>query len=426
MKILVKNGTVYTERKLVKADILVENGTITKLEPGIQCDDATVVYADKSIVSPGFTDLHVHLRQPGYKHKETITTGTTAAAAGGFTAVCAMANVNPVPDTLAHLQEQLDAIEENAKIKVMPYGAITVGLQGEELAKMEEINLYVAGFSDDGRGVQSEEKMQQAMEKIHSLGSMTVAHCEVEKLLSPNATCVQKDSRFAKEHGFEGVSSASEWGEVERNIRISEKTGCRLHICHTSTKESFELIRLAKKKGIPVTCEVTPHNLLLSCDAITSDDGRFKMNPPLRNLEDVEAAVLALQDGTADAIATDHAPHTEAEKEGGFAKAMNGVVGLETAFPIVYTYLVKTNAISLEQLLDALIIGPNRVLATKAPEIKIGETANLTVIDMETERVVDPDKFETMGRFTPFSGWKATGWPIMTICNGSIVWVKEK
>ncbi len=425
MNYLVKGGQVFGEEGLYAADVRIVEGVIAEVGQNLAHKGEEIIEAEGCVLSPGFTDLHVHLRQPGYEQKETIETGTTAAAAGGFTTVCSMPNLKPVPDTLQNLEPQLLAIQKDAKIRVLPYGAITVGQQGKCLGDIETLSDFVPGFTDDGRGVQGEATMLRAMEKVAECGSLLAAHAELEELLPKNGTCVQENSWFAKEYGYTGHSSKSEWAEVERDIRLAEDTGCRLHICHTSTKESFALVREAKARGVAVTCEVAPHNLLLSCDDITEDNGRFKMNPPLREKEDVAAAVEALLDGTADAIATDHAPHTAEDKSGGFAKAMNGVVGLETAFPVLYTHLVLPGVISLEKLLDLFTACPRGVLQEKQPWIVPGAKAELTVLALEDKHKVDPETFETKGRATPFEGWELQGWPQFTFYNGNLVWKRK-
>ena len=426
MNYLLQGGQIFGEQGVTPGDVRVVDGVIAEIGINLEAKDEEIINAEGCVLSPGFTDLHVHLRQPGYEHKETIETGTTAAAAGGFTTVCSMPNLKPVPDCLQNLEPQLQAIQKDAKIRVLPYSAITLSQQGQHLADIETLCDFVPGFTDDGRGVQGEATMLRAMLKVAKCGSFIAAHAELEELLPKKGTCVQENSWFAKEYGYTGHSSKSEWAEVERDIRLAEDTGCRLHICHTSTKESFTLVREAKARGVAVTCEVAPHNLLLSCDDITEDNGRFKMNPPLREKEDVQAAVEALLDGTADAIATDHAPHTVEEKSGGFAKAMNGVVGLETAFPVLYTHLVLPEIISLDKLLDLLTACPRGVLQEKQPWIVPGAKADLTLLDLQNKHKVNPETFESKGRSTPFEGWELQGWPQMTFYKGQLVWQKNK
>lgn len=424
MAILFRGGLVFDGEKLEKTNLLIEDGIITKIDPTLnQVPGVTrIMQLSGCLVAPGFTDLHVHLRQPGYEYKETIKTGTMAAMAGGFTTVCAMPNVKPVPDNLHNLEIQCELIQKDGEIRVLPYGSITVGQQGKCLSDIEVLAPFVAGFTDDGFGVQNEHTMKKAMEQAALAGSMIAAHCENTSLLPSNGVCAQENCWFTKAKGFTGYSSESEWSEVERNIRLAEETGCRLHICHLSTEKGFELVRQAKAKGLPVTCEVTPHNLVLNCEDIDQDDGRFKMNPPLRTRNDMIAAQKALLDGTIDAIATDHAPHTQEEKSGGFAKSMNGIVGLETAFPVLYTKLVCTDKLSLEKLLQLFTSGPRKVLKETPNSISVGQIADFTVIDLDASRQVDPDLFLSKGHSTPFLGWTLKGWPMMTVYKGDIVW----
>ncbi|MFV0414231.1 MAG: dihydroorotase [Oscillospiraceae bacterium] len=422
MELLIKNGRVFDGARLTEADILIQNGVVKEVAKGLQSQTAEIVEAAGCIASPGFCDLHVHLREPGFPEKETIATGTAAGAAGGFTTLCCMPNLSPVPDSLHSLQPQLAAIEKDALVQVLPYGALTVKEKGECIADIEVLGSFVCGFSDDGRGVQREEMMRRAMNMVAAQNSFVAAHCEVEGLLPENFVTVQENSAFAKKHGFAGVSNQSEWAEVERNIALVKETGCPLHICHTSAAESFALVRAAKQQGLPVTCEVTPHNLLLSCDDIAEDDGRFKMNPPLRTARDKKAAIEALLDGTASAVATDHAPHTAAQKAGGFAKSMNGVVGLETAFASLYTHLVLPGVIGLEQLLALLGAAPRGILGLPQPAIRPGEKADLVLLNLVEGRLVNPEDFKTKGRATPFAGWRLKGWPVLTLYGGNIVY----
>lgn len=421
MNILFEGGQVYAGGTLQSADIMVWDGKIAAVGSGLAVpDDTRRIDAGGCVVSPGFIDLHTHLRQPGFEAKETMQTGTAAALAGGFTTVCSMPNLNPVPDTLQNLQPQLDAIQQEAKVRVLPYGAITVGEKGSCIADIDVMSGFVCGFTDDGRGVQDQEMMRRAMQKVAGANSFIAAHCELEALIPPGAVTVQEGSAFAQKHGYTGVSNKSEWAEVERDILLAEETGCRLHICHTSTAESLALVRAAKMKGLPVTCEITPHNLLLCCDDIVEDDGRFKMNPPLRTAADRSAAVAALLDGTADAIATDHAPHTEEEKAGGFAKSYNGVAGLETAFASLYTGLVIPGRLPLQTLLHLLTAGPAAVLGEKPNTLEVGATADLVLLNLEAEKTVDAKAFASKGRSTPFAGWRLKGWPVLVMAGGKI------
>ncbi len=364
-------------------------------------------------VFPGFCDVHVHFREPGFSYKETIKTGAAAAAHGGYTAVCTMPNLSPVPDTAEHLAPELSAIGENAAcgspVAVYPYGAITMGELGRELSDMESLAGKVVAFSDDGRGVQSEDMMRRAMIKARSCGKLIAAHCEAAELL--HGGCIH-DGEYARAHGHRGISSESEWREVERDIRLSEETGCALHICHISTKESVSLIRRAKARGVDVTCEVGPHYLLMS-DADLREDGRFKMNPPLRSEEDREALVSGLIDGTIDMIATDHAPHSEEEKSRGLAGSAFGIVGLETAFPALYTGLVKPGVITLERLVALMAENPRKRFGIPY------DRSEYTVWELDAEEIVDPGRFLSLGRATPFAGMKLSGKCVLTSSHGA-------
>lgn len=423
MSLLIQNATAFVNGQLQKADILInDSGIIEHIGSGIAPHSAQVLDASDLTVVPAFTDLHVHLREPGFTDKETIATGTLSAAAGGFTTIGSMPNLNPVPDSLAHLQPQLDAIQKDALVRVHPYGSLTAGQKGEALADIAALAPFVCGFTDDGRGVQDDELMRSAMRQVAQAGSFIAAHCEDESLIPAGSTTVQENCTFANQHGYKGVSNQSEWAEVERDIRFAEETGCHLHICHTSTAKSFQLIRQAKAKGLPVTCEVTPHNLILSCDDITEDDGRFKMNPPLRTIADKEAAIAALLDGTVDAIATDHAPHTTGQKSGGFAKAMNGVIGFETAFAAMYTHFVLPGLLTLPQLLLLMNDNPKKILKEEPATIAVKHPANLTLLNLTQTKIVDPTTFCTKGRSSPFTGATLTGWPAATVLGSNIVW----
>lgn len=420
MALLIQNGRVYREGRLERADLLVEGGRIAAIGEGLpQAPGARVFDASGCVVSPGFTDLHVHLREPGFSHKETVASGTAAAAAGGFTTVCAMPNVSPVPDSPARLLPQARRIARDARVRVVPYAAITRGRRGEALSEVAALAPHVAGFSDDGRGVRSEETMRAAMERVAAAGSFVAAHCEVEALIPAGGCC--HDGAFARAQGFPGIPSESEYAEIARDIRLAAETGCRLHICHLSTKEGAALVRKARKRGLPVTCEAAPHNLLLCDGEIPEDEGRFKMNPPLRAADDRAALVEALLDGTITAIATDHAPHTAEEKSGGFRGSLYGVVGLETAFPALYTGLTEPGLLPLGLLLKLLTAGPQEILGerrTLAP----GEEASLTVLDLRTARKVEPERFLSRGRATPFAGRTLRGWPALTLYRGKEVY----
>lgn len=346
---------------------------------------------------PGFCDVHVHLREPGFSYKETIRTGTLAAKRGGYTCVCAMPNLNPVPDSLETLKPQLDLIARDAAIRVLPYGAITAGEKGEVLADMAAMAPYVCGFSDDGKGVQDAGLMREAMQTAKRLGKVIAAHCEVNELLRGGYV---HDGDYARAHGHRGICSESEWRQIERDLKLADETGCMYHVCHISCGESARLIRDAKKDGVDVTCETGPHYLLLDENDL-QEDGRFKMNPPLRSRRDRDALLEALCDGTIDMIATDHAPHSAEEKSRGLEKSAFGIVGLETAFPLMYTYLVRQGVISLERLVDLMAVNPRQRFGLPFEGV--------AVWDLNRETTVDPATFASMGRATPFAGWKVWG-----------------
>ena len=362
-------------------------------------------------VFPGFCDVHVHFREPGFSYKETISTGSAAAARGGYTAVCTMPNLNPVPDCAAALRQQLDLIEDQACIHVYPYGAITRGQQGEVLADLADMAPDAVGFSDDGRGVQSEDLMRLAMLQAKALGKIIVAHCEDNALLRGGYI---HDGAYAAAHGHRGICSESEWGPIRRDLELVRQTGCAYHVCHISTKESVELIRQAKAQGLNVTCETGPHYLTMD-DSMLREDGRFKMNPPLRDKTDREALIRGIQDGTIDMIATDHAPHSAEEKSRGLEKSAFGVVGIETAFPILYTCLVRENIIPMERLMELLVTAPRRRFG-----LPLG--ADFSVWDLNARGIVDPKDFLSMGRATPFEGWQIYGKCLATFCDGKLVY----
>ena len=363
------------------------------------------------VILPGFCDVHVHFREPGFSYKETVATGSAAAARGGYTAVCAMPNLDPVPDSAGTLAVQKDIIARDACIHVYPYGAITAGERGERLADMEAMAQDVIAFSDDGRGVQSESMMRAAMEKAKSLGKIIAAHCEVNDLLRGGYI---HDGAYAAAHGRRGICSESEWRQVERDLALAKETGCAYHVCHVSTKESVALIRKAKADGVDVTCETGPHYLVLD-ESDMQEDGRFKMNPPLRSKEDREALIEGLLDGTIDMIATDHAPHSAAEKSRGLEKSLMGVVGLETAFPVLYTHLVRPGILTLERLMKLLVSAPRERFAIPAGE-------DYSVWELSREYTVDPETFLSKGRATPFAGAAVYGTCCLTVCGGQVVY----
>jgi len=372
------------------------------------------VISKKYIIVPGLCDVHVHFREPGFSYKETIASGSAAAAHGGYTAVCTMPNLDPVPDSAEHLQVQLDAIKRGAAIKVLPYGAITVGEKGEKLADMEAISDKVCAFSDDGKGVQNDEMMREAMAKAKRLGKIIAAHCEDNSLLFGGYI---HDGEYARMHGHRGISSASEYKQIERDLRLAEETGCAYHVCHISTKESVELIRQAKAHGVNVTCETAPHYLVL-CDEDMQEDGRFKMNPPLRSREDKKALIEGIKDGTIDMIATDHAPHSAEEKGRGLEKSLMGVVGLETAFPVLYTELVMKNIITLDRLVELMSFKPKE-------RFGIDTENDFAVFDISEAYKIDPGDFLSMGRATPFAGREVFGRCLLTVHNGKVVYKAE-
>lgn len=372
------------------------------------------VISKKYIIVPGLCDVHVHFREPGFSYKETIASGSAAAAHGGYTAVCTMPNLDPVPDSAEHLQVQLDAIKRGAAIKVLPYGAITVGEKGEKLADMEAMSDKVCAFSDDGKGVQNDEMMREAMTAAKRLGKIIAAHCEDNSLLFGGYI---HDGEYAKAHGHRGISSASEYKQIERDLRLVEETGCAYHVCHISTKESVELIRQAKAHGVNVTCETAPHYLVL-CDEDMQEDGRFKMNPPLRSLEDKQALIEGIKDGTIDMIATDHAPHSAEEKGRGLEKSLMGVVGLETAFPVLCTELVMKNIITLDRLVELMSFKPKE-------RFGIDTENDFAVFDISEAYKIDPEDFLSMGHATPFAGREVFGRCLLTVHNEKVVYKAE-
>ncbi|KAF5071743.1 dihydroorotase [Oscillibacter ruminantium] len=419
MGFLLARGSVFLNGGFQTADVAVENGRIVSISPSLPRENRSVIEIQDLLIVPGFVDVHVHLREPGFSYKETFASGTAAAAAGGYTAVCPMPNLKPVPDSCETLKPELDAIARDAKIHVYPYGAITAGEQGQFLSDMAEMAPHVAGFSDDGRGVQSDEMMRAAMKAAKALDKPIVAHCEVNALLKPGG-CIH-DGTWAKAHGFPGISSESEWRQVERDIGLVRETGCPYHVCHISAKESVALIRRAKAEGLPVTCETGPHYLVL-CDEDLQDEGRFKMNPPLRSAADRDALLEGLLDGTIDCIATDHAPHSAEEKSKGLQGSAFGIVGLETAFSILYTQLVQTGIVPLELLLDRLCVRPRKIFGLPGGKIAEGAPADLTVLDLNRPHTINSRNFNSMGRATPFDGWMVSAAVAATICNGKLVY----
>ncbi len=362
-------------------------------------------------VLPGFCDVHVHLREPGFSYKETIKNGSRSCAAGGYTTVCAMPNLSPVPDSVENLQKELDLIKKDACIHIFPYGAITIGEKGEELSDLSGMSPSVIAFSDDGKGVQKADMMREAMRTAKGLGKMIVAHCEENTLLYGGYI---HDGVYAKEHGHKGICSESEWRPIERDVQLARETGVSYHVCHISTKESVEIIRKAKAEGVDITCETAPHYLLMD-DTFLLEDGRFKMNPPLRSTADREALLEAIRDGTIDMIATDHAPHSKEEKSRGLSGSAFGIVGIESAFPLLYTYLVRPGIITMEHLLRLLVTNPRK-------RFHLPESTDFSVWDLEKSYEIDPVAFVSSGKSTPFTGWEVFGRCLVTVCDGNVVY----
>ena len=422
MRYLLQNAQILSSGGVFRAaDVLLSGGRIVSIGDRISCSaDAVSMDLHKAVLFPGFVDVHVHLREPGFSYKETIRTGTLAAAHGGFAHVAAMPNLDPVPDCAAALAVQRAIIEKDALVHVHPYGAVSVGEKGERLADLEGLAPGVIAFSDDGRGVQSESLMREAMMQCRRLGKILAAHCEDNSLLHGGYI---HDGAYARAHGHRGICSESEWGPIARDLKLAEQTGCAYHVCHVSTKESVALIRAAKRRGVDVTCETAPHYLTFT-DEDLQEDGRFKMNPPLRAREDRDALIEGLLDGTIDMLVTDHAPHSREEKGRGLEKSAMGVVGLETSFAASYTALVQTGILPLEKLVDLMHGAPMRRFGI-GTELAAGQPADLTVFDLNRSRTVDPEQFLSKGRATPFSGMELSGVCRMTMIGGEIVWKEE-
>jgi dihydroorotase len=426
MAIILKNGMLFNnDGVLERIELKIENGVIAAMGREIQSEATDeVIDVQGKLISAGLIDLHVHLREPGGEAKETIATGTLAAAKGGFTTVAAMPNTNPVPDTKEQMEWLCERIRETAYVNVLPYAAITVRQQGEELidfAALKEAGAFA--FTDDGVGVQSAGMMYEAMKRAAMLDMAIVAHCEDNTLINHG---IVHDGEFARRYKLNGIPSVCESVHIARDVLLAEATGCHYHVCHISTKESVRIVRDAKRAGIRVTAEVTPHHLLLCDEDIPGPDANYKMNPPLRSKEDRAALIEGLLDGTIDFIATDHAPHTEAEKQKGINAAPFGIVGLETAFPLLYTHLVETNILTLKQLIDLLTVKPAGCFGLPLGKLAVGERADITVIDLEAEETIDPQTFASKGKNTPFAGWTCKGWPVMTFVGGKLVWRKGR
>ncbi len=414
MKTIYRNADVWRSGRFDRTDVTVADGRI--LSVGEAADDGAESVDLRGLwLVPGLVDVHVHLREPGFGYKETIASGTAAAAHGGYTTICSMPNLAPAPDTPEHLTVQLEAIGRDAAVRVVPYGCITMGQKGRgELVDFAALAPEVVGFSDDGRGVQSAELMEEAMRRAAAAGRPVVAHCEADDLLRGGYI---HDGAYCRAHGHKGICSESEWAQVKRDIALAEKTGCRYHVCHVSTKESVALVREAKARGLSVSCETAPHYLLLT-EADLQEDGRFKMNPPLRGAEDREALIAGIQDGTIEVLATDHAPHTAAEKSRGLAGSAMGIVGLECAFGLMYKYMVLGGAISFARLMELMSANPRRLFGLGGGRIEAGQPADFTVLDLGAEYAVDPASFLSMGRATPFAGWRAQGRAVLTVVGG--------
>ena len=405
--------TTNTQANVVSASL--HSDVVDSIHASIQSSDFSSIDFSRCVVFPGFCDVHVHLREPGYSYKETIASGSLASAKGGYTAVCAMPNLNPVPDSAEHLKVQQDIIDASACIHVYPFASITVGQKGEILSDFENMAPNTIGFSDDGKGVQSAELMRKAMMKAKALDKPIVAHCEVNELLRGGYI---HDGAYAAEHGHRGICSESEWMHIARDIELVKEIGVKYHVCHISTKESVELIRKAKADGVDITCETGPHYLVMD-DSMLQEHGRFKMNPPLRSKADREALIAGILDGTIDMIATDHAPHSAEEKAKGLENSAFGVVGIETALPVLYTYLVKPGILTMERLVELLVINPRKRFG-----IALG--CDYSIWDLEEEYIVDPAEFVSMGKATPFEGWNVNGRCLATVCDGNIVYQYKK
>ena len=419
MGLLLTGGFVFRNGRFENLDVAIDQGRIVSISPSLPREGFSVIELQDRFIVPGFVDVHVHLREPGFSYKETIASGTAAAAAGGYTAVCAMPNLKPVPESRETLQAELSTIARSARVHVYPYGAITCGEQGTALADLAAMAPDVAGFSDDGRGVQSREMMREAMLLAKKLDKPIVAHCEDESLLT-RGWCVH-DGAYAAAHGHKGISSESEWRMVERAVALAEETGAAYHVCHVSTKESVDIIRRAKARVVDVTCETAPHYLVLTEEDIR-EEGRFKMNPPLRTEEDRAALREGLADGTVDMVATDHAPHSDEEKSRGLKDSPMGVIGLEFAFPVLYTELVKKGVVTLHRLVQAMSSAPAKRFGLPGGDICDGCRAELAVFDLCREWTVRGKDSASKGSSTPFEGRIVKGKNLMTIHNGEIIW----
>ena len=421
-RLLIKNGTVVAEGKSRKADILIADGKIEAIGELLGADKTTEVFdAEGCIVTYGLADVHVHLREPGYSVKETITTGTRAAAHGGVTTVCSMPNLQPAPDAPETIAVQQKMIDEQAVIEVRPFATISKGRARRELAEIEALRPLSVGYSDDGNGIQTEELMRRAMQRIAAVDGIIAAHCEDDSLLHAGYI---HDGEYARQHGHKGICSESEWGPIKRDVKLAEEEGCRYHVCHISTKESVEVIREAKQHCDHISCETAPHYLIL-CDQDLKEEGRFKMNPPLRGAEDRSALIEGIKDGTIEVIATDHAPHTAEEKARGLKGSAMGIVGIETSFALCYTYLVRKGVITIEKLITLMSENPRRIFRLGGA-MKEGERADIAVYDITKPYTIDTSEFLSMGKATPFEGEEVYGRCLLTLFNGEKVWEDNK
>ena len=421
-RLLIKGGTVVAEGVSRKADILVVDGKIATIGESLVADEQTEIFdAEGCIVTYGLADVHIHLREPGYSAKETITTGTRAAARGGVTTVCSMPNLQPAPDAPETIAIEQRMIDEQAVIEVLPFATISSNRAGRELANIEALRPLSVGYSDDGNGIQTEPLMREAMKRISAVDGIIAAHCEDDSLLH---TGYIHDGEYARLHGHKGICSESEWGPIKRDVVLAEEEGCRYHICHISTKESVEIIREAKQKCNHISCETAPHYLVL-CDENLQEDGRFKMNPPLRAKEDREALIEGIKDGTIEVIATDHAPHTAEEKSRGLKGSMMGIVGIETSFAICYTHLVRKGVITIEKLIALMSENPRRIFRLGGA-MREGERADIAIYDIREPYKIDSAEFLSMGKATPFEGEEVYGRCVMTLFGGEMVWKENR
>ncbi|MBP3579877.1 MAG: dihydroorotase [Clostridia bacterium] len=422
MNFVIKNADVYVDGSFIKRDVFISGGVVSRIEENIgELDGITVITGKRLCVMPGLVDVHVHLREPGFEYKETIKTGTCACAHGGVTHVCTMPNLNPVPDNAQNLKVSLDAIKKDACVEVVPFGAITVGQKGEQISKLEEMSKDVIGFSDDGRGVQQDALMLEAMTHAKSLDKIISAHCEVNSLLNGGYI---HDGEYAKKHSHRGICSQSEYEQIERDIELVKKTGVKYHVCHISAKESVEAIRRAKSEGVDITCETAPHYLVYN-DMDLKEDARFKMNPPIRSESDRIALIDGVLDGTVDMIATDHAPHSVEEKTRGLEKSLMGVSGIETSFSVMYTYFVKTGVISMQHLMK-LMHDNAKARFGLGTDIVTGKKADITVFDLDEKYTVKGEDFLSKGKFTPFEEKELYGKCVLTMYDGKVCYNAEE